>query len=62
MTGFIRKSDIQAPATEPGIPTGKFMMVQCEGFRCLAYLDRQNVWRAAYTDQPLHGRVTVQAW
>ena len=32
---------------------GTRALVQCEGFRCLAYLDEQGTWRENERDEPL---------
>jgi hypothetical protein len=33
----------------------KYQMVQFEGFRCLAYLDKLSKWRSATDDRELSG-------
>jgi hypothetical protein len=32
--------------------------VQCDGFRSLAYRDKEGVWRHFYGDQPIEGIVS----
>lgn len=34
---------------------GTLAIVQCEGFRCLASLDANNIWRDFHTGQQLQG-------
>ena len=35
------------------VPVGQMVMVQCEGFRCLAYRDRDGKWRDAIRNSEL---------
>ena len=37
----------------------EFMMVQCRGFKGMAYRDGEKQWREAYSDLRLPGRVRV---
>jgi hypothetical protein len=39
--------------------SGEPVWVQCEGFRCLAFQDKQGVWRAFYDRSKLPGPVKV---
>ena len=34
-------------------PIGKIVVVQCTGFRCMAYRDRDGKWKGAYDHKPL---------
>jgi len=44
----------------PALPQpGKFVLVQCRYFRCLAFFDSQGKWRNAQTVQEL---ADVKAW
>jgi len=39
----------------PGVNAQKHQLVQFEGFRCLAYLDKLGKWRTANDDTELNG-------
>jgi hypothetical protein len=45
----------QQPPSPPHNPKPgmKNFIVQCEGFRCMAYKDAQGVWRSVRSDEPL---------
>ena len=34
-------------------------LVQCDGFRCMAYRDRKGIWRGFFSDQELKGKIEV---
>jgi hypothetical protein len=38
---------------------GPATLVQCDGFRCLAYLDRKGIWRGFFSDQELKGKIEI---
>jgi len=38
---------------QPLPPAGQRVVVQCEGYRCLAYRDREGKWRSAQSDAEL---------
>ena len=40
-------------------PIGEPVWVQCDGFRCLAYLDTKGAWRTFYDDSKLSGILKV---
>jgi hypothetical protein len=39
----------------PGVP----IHVQCEGFRCLAYRDKNGIWINYHSKEPIKGHVQV---
>jgi hypothetical protein len=39
----------------PGVHAQKHQLVQFEGFRCLAYLDKLGKWRTSNDDTELNG-------
>lgn len=41
------------------LPAGQVVLVQCEGFRCLAYQDEHGLWRDSFQKQELKGPVKV---
>jgi len=51
---------IEAPPAEGAAPLetrmprmGEQVVVQCEGYRCLAYLDKDGKWRSAHSGKEL---------
>jgi hypothetical protein len=47
------------PREDPLPPIGTNVLVQAEGFRCLAYRDRQGRWRDAFHQNELPGTIRV---
>ena len=42
------------PRIDPkAIPAGMMVLVQCDGFRCLAYRDEDGKWRSAFSSEEL---------
>jgi hypothetical protein len=49
-----KRSDNNRAADREWTPlVGENVMVQCEGFRCMAYLDAEGKWRATYSNELL---------
>ena len=40
-------------------PRDKAFIVQCKGFRCMAFRDSSGKWRDYFNGEELHGEVTV---
>ncbi len=40
-------------------PDYKHYLVQCEGFRCMAYKDADGVWREAYRGDPIPNVIRI---
>jgi hypothetical protein len=38
---------------------GVATLIQCDGFRCMAYLDRKGIWRGFFSDQELKGKIEI---
>jgi hypothetical protein len=38
---------------------GKAFIVQCTGFRCMAYRDNTGKWRDYFNDDEIHGEVNI---
>ena len=49
------KKEVPAAMPEPG----KEVVVQCEGFRCLAYRDEEGGWKSSSDHEQLEGVVKV---
>lgn len=43
------------------LPFGRPVLVECEGFRCLAVLDRAEGWKDYYSRESLPGVIEVVA-
>ena len=41
------------------MPSGTPVLVQCAGFRCLAYQDGSGKWRSIYSHEPLPGTIEI---
>jgi len=48
----IASSENGKPAKAP-VRTGQSVIVRCAGFSCLAYCDRDGVWRSVFGNRPL---------
>jgi hypothetical protein len=44
---------------DPLPPTGEVVLVQADGFRCLAFRDKDGKWRGAFHQEELLGDVRV---
>jgi hypothetical protein len=42
-------------------PRDKPFIVQCSGFRCMAYRDSRGQWRDYFNGEEIHGEVTIIA-
>jgi hypothetical protein len=48
------------PSVEPeATPVGMMVLVQCDGFRCLAYRDENGKWLSAFGGEPLDSVLRV---
>ena len=45
----------------PASLRGKPYIVQCEGFRCMAYRDSSGKWRDFFNDDVIQGEVSIIA-
>ena len=53
---FQKEADRQVPELPPA---GEVALVQGEGFRCMAYRDKQGKWRDYIRRNELPGRITI---
>jgi len=56
VSGDNKSSDAQKEETSPTVVP---VQVQCEGFRCLAYRDKDGTWKDFHTGKTLVGNVRV---
>jgi hypothetical protein len=59
MSANVQTSKPDIPSDDPLPPIGEQVLVQAEGFRCLAFRDRDGKWRNAFSRDELQGSIRV---
>jgi hypothetical protein len=59
MSANVQTSKPDIPSDDPLPPIGAQVLVQAEGFRCLAFRDRDGKWRNAFSRDELRGTIRV---
>jgi len=65
---YLNQPSFMNPSPSPGStgkrddklpPVGEVVIVQCDGFRCMAFRDPQGKWRDYFHRDELRGRIEV---
>jgi hypothetical protein len=59
MNDNVRASKPNDPLDDPLPAIGEKVLVQAEGFRCLAFRDKDGKWRNAFSGDELPGTIRV---
>ena len=59
MNDNLQASKPNEPPDDPLPPVGKKVLVQAEGFRCLAFRDKDGKWRNAFSRAELPGTIRM---
>jgi hypothetical protein len=56
---FVSNSANTAPRTRPEVGREHAFIVQCDGYRCMAYRDAHGKWRDYFNNEEIKGEVRV---